>query len=110
METSGVSADQVAEEIAKAVRDNTFMLLTHGQTRWAWRMKRWLPQRYFKMLVKRSPGKNKYSVLVSQSQWINRVICTRVIILLHFRLQPCQFPLPIFRLRMCAQKLWCAGL
>ena len=57
METSGISADQVAEEIAKAVRDNKFMLLTHGQTRWAWRMKRWLPQRYFKMLVKRSPGK-----------------------------------------------------
>ena len=58
METSGVSADQVAEDIAKAVVDNKFLLLTHGQTRWAWRMKRWLPQRYFKMLVKRGPGKS----------------------------------------------------
>ena len=58
METSGVSADQVAEEIAKAVRENKFLLLTHSATRWAWRMKRWFPQRYFNMLVKRSPGKN----------------------------------------------------
>jgi len=58
MATSDVSAEQVAEEITKAVRDNKFLLLTHGQTRWAWRMKRWFPQRYFKMLAKRSPGKN----------------------------------------------------
>ena len=58
MATSGVSAEQVAEEITKAVRDNSFLLLTHGQTRWAWRMKRWFPQRYFKMLAKRSSVKN----------------------------------------------------
>lgn len=58
METSGVSAEQVAEEIAKAVRDKKFLLLTHGQTRWAWRMKRWLPQRYFNLLAKHGSGKN----------------------------------------------------
>ena len=56
METSGVSAEQVAREIAKAVKNNQFMLLTHAQTRTAWRMKRWLPERYFKMISKRSSG------------------------------------------------------
>jgi NAD(P)-dependent dehydrogenase (short-subunit alcohol dehydrogenase family) len=54
METSGVSAEQVAEEIATAVRKNKFLLLTHAQTRTAWRLKRWLPERYFRMLTKRS--------------------------------------------------------
>jgi short-subunit dehydrogenase len=54
METSGVSAEQVAREIAKAVKNNQFMLLTHAQTRTAWRMKRWLPERYFKMITKRA--------------------------------------------------------
>lgn len=54
METSGVSAEQIAEEIAAAVKKNKFLLLTHGQTRNAWRMKRWFPNLYFRMLVKRS--------------------------------------------------------
>ena len=54
METSGISAEQVAEDIARAVRENKFLLLTHAQTRSAWRLKRWLPERYFKMIVKRS--------------------------------------------------------
>jgi len=56
METSGVSADQVAAEIAGAVRKNRFLLLTHRQTRTAWRMKRWFPERYYKMLAKRTRG------------------------------------------------------
>jgi len=56
METSGVSAEQVAAAIAKAITDNRFMLLTHARTRGAWRMKRWFPQTYFRMLAKRSPG------------------------------------------------------
>jgi NADP-dependent 3-hydroxy acid dehydrogenase YdfG len=56
METSDVSAEQVAETIATAITDNQFLLLTHPQTRSAWRLKRWLPQVYFRMLAKRSPG------------------------------------------------------
>jgi len=56
METSGVSAAQVAEAIAGAVRDDRFLLLTHGQTRGAWRLKRWFPGIYYRMLAKRSPG------------------------------------------------------
>jgi short-subunit dehydrogenase len=54
METSGVSAEQVAVEIAEAVRKNKFLLLTHAQTRTAWRMKRWFPNRYFRMIAKRT--------------------------------------------------------
>lgn len=56
METSGISAQQVAEDIAKAVRENKFLLLTHAPTRNAWRLKRWFPNRYFKMIAKRSSG------------------------------------------------------
>jgi len=54
METSGVSAEQIADEIAKAVTDNKFLLLTHGRTKTAWRLKRWLPERYFKHVIKLS--------------------------------------------------------
>lgn len=54
MEASGVSAKQVAEEIAKAVKENNFLLLTHEPTRKAWRMKRWFPERYYRMVAKRS--------------------------------------------------------
>jgi short-subunit dehydrogenase len=56
METSGVSAEQVAEEIATAVSKNKFLLLTHAQTRSAWRLKRWFPSRYYSMITKLSPG------------------------------------------------------
>lgn len=56
MEASSVSAEQVAGEIATAIRKNKFLLLTHAQTRTAWRLKRWLPERYFKTLAKRSSG------------------------------------------------------
>ena len=56
METSGISAEQVAEEIETAVRKNKFLLLTHAQTRSAWRFKRWFPERYYSMVAKRSSG------------------------------------------------------
>ncbi len=52
METSGISAEQIANEIATAVEENKFLLLTHPQTHSAWRLKRWLPERYFKLLTK----------------------------------------------------------
>lgn len=52
METSGVSAEQVAEDIANTVRKNQFLLLTHSQTKTAWRLKRWFPNRYYRMVAK----------------------------------------------------------
>ena len=54
MENSGVSAEDIAEEIAEAVKRNKFLLLTHAQTRTAWRLKRWFPERYYKMVEKRT--------------------------------------------------------
>ena len=54
METSGVSAEYIAEEIAEAVKRNKFLFLTHAQTRTAWRLKRWFPERYYKMVAKRT--------------------------------------------------------
>ena len=59
METSGVSADNVAKEIARAVQQNRFLLLTHAQTRMAWRLKRWMPNRYYKMIANRTSGKKR---------------------------------------------------
>ncbi len=58
METSGITAENVAEEIAEAVRKNRFLLLTHSQTRRAWWLKRWLPQWYFRQIIKHTKPKD----------------------------------------------------
>ena len=54
MDTSGVTAEDIARDIQGAVNNNTFMLLTHASTRKAWKLKRWFPEKYFKQVVKRS--------------------------------------------------------
>jgi NADP-dependent 3-hydroxy acid dehydrogenase YdfG len=51
MEKSRVSADEVAEAVFKAVERRRFLVLTHGETRWLWRFRRWAPERYFRMMV-----------------------------------------------------------
>ncbi|MGY6554930.1 MAG: SDR family NAD(P)-dependent oxidoreductase [Wenzhouxiangella sp.] len=52
MSNSGVSADDVAEVVYRAVERPRFMLLTHGNTRWLHRLRRWLPETYFRMLMR----------------------------------------------------------
>jgi NADP-dependent 3-hydroxy acid dehydrogenase YdfG len=52
MERSGVSADDVAEVVYRAVLKPRFMLLTHRNTRWAWRLRRWFPNLYFRLLMR----------------------------------------------------------
>ena len=52
MEKSGVSADDVAEVVFNAVRKPRFLLLTHRNTRWIWRLRRWFPEGYFRMLMR----------------------------------------------------------
>lgn len=52
METSGVSAEEVAGAIAGAIQNKQFLLLTHKQTKSAWRLKRWMPERYYKQIEK----------------------------------------------------------
>lgn len=54
MDTSGVTAHDIARDIQTAVDKNTFMLLTHASTRKAWKLKRWFPEKYFKQVVSRS--------------------------------------------------------
>ena len=51
METSGVSAEDVAEIVMRAIERPRFLLLTHTDTRWLYRLKRWFPGLYFKLLV-----------------------------------------------------------
>ena len=54
MDSSGITSEKVAREIEMAVKGNKFLLLTHDKTRSAWRMKRWFPERYYKLLAKRA--------------------------------------------------------
>ena len=63
MERSGVKAEHVAEVVYKAIERPRFMLLTHGNTRWAWRIRRWFPEFYFRMLMRgvRRAGSSKKS-------------------------------------------------
>jgi len=52
MEKSGVSAEDVAEIVFQAVRKPRFLLLTHPETRLQYRIKRWFPSLYFRMLMR----------------------------------------------------------
>lgn len=64
METSGVSADDVAEVVYQAVLKPRFLLFTHPQTQWLWRLKRWAPELYFKFLMR---GVEKAKLRASQA-------------------------------------------
>jgi NADP-dependent 3-hydroxy acid dehydrogenase YdfG len=52
MEHSGVSAEDVAEIVFKATQKPKFLLLTHPETRWQHRIKRWFPSLYFRILMR----------------------------------------------------------
>lgn len=52
MERSGVSANDVAEVVYRSVEKPKFMLLTHPETKWLWRIKRWAPELYFQMVLR----------------------------------------------------------
>ena len=56
MEKSGVSADDVAGVVRRAVDKPRFLLLTHRDTRWLWRFKRWAPELYFRTLMRQVRG------------------------------------------------------
>jgi len=51
MSGSAVKADHVAEMVSKALKKNRFLVLTHAQTRWAWRFRRWFPERYHRIVL-----------------------------------------------------------
>lgn len=51
MEKSGVTAEDVADLVFQAVRQPRFLLLTHSETRWQYRLKRWFPALYHRLLM-----------------------------------------------------------
>ncbi|MFT5140995.1 MAG: NADP-dependent 3-hydroxy acid dehydrogenase YdfG [Lysobacterales bacterium] len=51
MSNSRVSAQQVADKVFDAVVKNRFLILTHPETRWALRFKRWFPGSFHRILV-----------------------------------------------------------
>ena len=52
MDNSGVTVEDVAEKVFRAVEKPRFLLLTHGNTRWLWRLKRWFPELYHRMIMR----------------------------------------------------------
>jgi NAD(P)-dependent dehydrogenase (short-subunit alcohol dehydrogenase family) len=53
MQRSPVAAEALAEQVFREVAAGRFLILTHPQTRRMWRFKRWFPERYFKLMIKR---------------------------------------------------------
>jgi NADP-dependent 3-hydroxy acid dehydrogenase YdfG len=51
MSKSPITPSIVAEKVFKAVNKKQFLILTHPETRWAWRFKRWFPGRFHRGLV-----------------------------------------------------------
>lgn len=49
-----LTAENVAEQTFKAVQAEKFMIITHAEGKKAWRLKRWLPNTYYKMMAKRT--------------------------------------------------------
>lgn len=52
MARSPVTAAEVADQVHEAVAMGRFLVLTHPETRWLWRYRRWFPERYFRMMVR----------------------------------------------------------
>ncbi|MDT8439164.1 MAG: SDR family NAD(P)-dependent oxidoreductase [Wenzhouxiangellaceae bacterium] len=52
MERSGITAEDVAGIVHEALERPRFLLLTHPETRWHYRIKRYAPERYFRLLLK----------------------------------------------------------
>jgi NAD(P)-dependent dehydrogenase (short-subunit alcohol dehydrogenase family) len=52
MSNSPITAEKVAEDVFKAVKEDRFLILTHPATRWVWRFRRWFPEQFHRRLVK----------------------------------------------------------
>ena len=52
MRNSRVTASQVADVVFDSVNRNRFLILTHPETRWAWRFRRWFPEKFHRSLVR----------------------------------------------------------
>ena len=56
MERATVTARQVADDIVDAVEQNRFLIITHGDARVLWRLKRLSPEIYFRRALKATAG------------------------------------------------------
>lgn len=54
MHRSTVTAEDVAEQVMAAMERGQFLVLTHPLTRKAWRLKRYLPETYFRKMLRES--------------------------------------------------------
>jgi NADP-dependent 3-hydroxy acid dehydrogenase YdfG len=54
MAGTGVTAGQVARDVYEAVQKRRFLVLTHREARWAWRFRRWFPERCHHAMVRLS--------------------------------------------------------
>ena len=52
MAGSNVSAAEVAERVYAAVNEKQFLILSHGESRWVLRFKRWFPGLFYRSVVK----------------------------------------------------------
>ena len=49
-----LTADDVADYIYRDVLRQRFMIITHGDTRWLYRLKRFAPEQFFRLLRKQA--------------------------------------------------------
>lgn len=61
MQKSRVTAENVADAVFDAVRCRRFLVLTHRETRWLWRFRRWAPERYFRTMASAASRMQKES-------------------------------------------------
>ena len=59
MQTSPDSLDSVADAIVAAVARGTFLIMPTRREPARWRLKRWLPEVYFRQLLKLARGRRK---------------------------------------------------
>ena len=57
MDKATISAADVAQAVYTAIQRRRFLVLTHRETRWLWRLKRWFPELYFKLLLRGTRGR-----------------------------------------------------
>jgi len=63
---STVTADDVAADIYQAVLRNRFMIISHTDARWLYRLKRFAPELFFKVLMRQTGGFGKSNIEESQ--------------------------------------------
>ena len=51
LKTSKVSAEQIVDDVIEAIARRRLYVMTQPDARWGWRLKRWLPETYFRLIA-----------------------------------------------------------